>query len=145
MRCFCQRLFIVRFSSIIMKKKYQGIELQLGAQRRKVRGHKQTTMTRFCSLSTFVTEFLYFYREICIPLTFPVPPTYLPHLFNLVCERPLNFLRMKKEIITLGEQMVTLAIVGHVVYRVFVAIELFTISIYLSISPQNASCLCYNM
>ena len=49
---------------------------------------EQTTMTRFCSL-----------------LTFPVPPTYLPHLVNVVCERPPNFLRMKKEIITLGKNI----------------------------------------
>ena len=60
------------------------------------RGHSLTTLTKICPLLT--PTYLHSVDigegnpllsggEICIPLSFPVPPTYLPRLVNVVKER----------------------------------------------------------
>ena len=56
-------------------------------------GQSLTTLTKFCPL---MTTYLHLWLEITlqvqgktwIPMKFPVPPTYLPHLVNVVKERP---------------------------------------------------------
>ena len=52
-------------------------------------------------------------------------------LSTLSCERSLWTLRIKKWIIIFGQILVILAIVGHVVHRVFAAIELFTVFLFI--------------
>ena len=63
-----------------------------------ISGRSKTTLTRFWS---FLTPYLVptpcwhwrvnsFVGKICILLTFQVPPTYLPHLVNVVCECTLR-------------------------------------------------------
>ena len=48
-------------------------------------------------------KFHYCYKEnLCIPLTFPVPPKYLPRLLNIVKKCPLcttqYYFRLEKEL-----------------------------------------------
>ena len=71
-------------------------------------------LTTHLTLWTFVKDFLYFYKgKICITLTFPVPPTYLPCLVNVVCERPLvHFRPFLVKVVLCGSPKVS-ATLGH--------------------------------
>ena len=96
-RCFCL-LNQLNSIQLLMKKTCRGIESQWG------------TLTNYDDKILLIIDTcdgipLLLLGKIC-----------LPHLVNVVCERPLNFLRMKKEIVTLGKILVIPAIVGHVEY-----------------------------
>ena len=51
-----------------------------------------TTLTKFCTLLItyqWTSSITVIRENLCIPLTFPVPPKYLPRLLNIVKKCPL--------------------------------------------------------